>query len=134
MIAEHVQYELQKREQEKQEKTLIKMSINLKRQLAALSTTTSGEGSSVDKKFGDILKRAAGAADAPETVTIAAADAKDVLNKCNVLGTVSAILTSRQSRGREKTRAQAKPRQTRRCTSRECKSNTQNHTMKLLLK
>ena len=133
MIAENVQYELKKREQQKHERTLIKMSIDLRRQLGAMSTTTSGEGSNVEKKFADILKRAAGAADAPETITIPASSAKDVIGKANVLGTVSAIITSRPSRCRKRTRAQEKPKETRRCISRECKSNKNNHTIPLLL-
>ena len=132
MIAENVQYELKKREQQKHERTLIKMSIDLRRQLGAMSPSTSGEGN-VDKKFADILKRAAGAADAPETITIPASSAKDVIGKANVLGTVSAIITSRPSRCRKRTRAQEKPKETRRCISRECKSNKNNHTIPLLL-
>ena len=132
MIAENVQYELKKREQQKHERTLIKMSIDVRRQLGAMSTTTSGEGN-VDKKFADILKRAARAADPPETITIPASSAKDVIGKANVLGTVSAIITSRPSRCRKRTRAQEKPKETRRCISRECKSNTNNHKIQLLL-
>ena len=119
MVAENVQYELKKREAKERQKTRIKMSIDLQRQLATMSKPSTGE-SAVDEQFADILSRAA----PPEKVTIPASSVKDVLAKCNVLGTVSAILTSRPSRPRNKTRAPAKPRKPRRCESRECKSST----------
>lgn len=68
------------------------MSINLKQELASMSS------GAVDQQFADILNRAA----PPTQITVSATSAKDVLAKCNVLGTVSAVLTCRPSRSRAK--------------------------------
>ena len=88
----------------KQERINVQMSISLKQELASMSSTGSA---GVEQQFADILTRAS----APTQITVSAESAKDVLGKCNVLGTVSAVLTCRPSRDRaKKTSASTKAR------------------------